>query len=40
MSGNLRTWFLKPGWTVDDTVWAVYEALLKKVHRKWFSFVD
>ncbi len=22
MSGNFRTWFLKPGWTVDDTVWA------------------
>lgn len=22
MSGNFRTWFLKPGWMVDDTVWA------------------
>lgn len=22
MSGNFRYWFLKPGWMVDDTVWA------------------
>jgi non-lysosomal glucosylceramidase len=22
MSGNFRTWFLKPGWYVDETVWA------------------
>lgn len=22
MSGNFRFWFLKPGWMVDDTVWA------------------
>ena len=22
ISGNFRTWFLKPGWMVDDTVWA------------------
>jgi non-lysosomal glucosylceramidase len=37
MSGNFTTWFLKPGWMVEDTVWADQFHVFIKSNNRTFA---